>query len=141
MSDTKDIHDYPGEKVDVHWDRRLCIHVGECGRAANELFVGGRDPWCLPDTVDLASAVEVVERCPTGALTYTRKDGAREAKRVENTVWVANNGPLYLSGELAIDGAADDMAGVAHRARRQRTCEPTAPWRPTPMSPPVDVSG
>lgn len=116
MSDSKNIHDYPGEKVDVHWDRRLCIHVGECGRAANELFVGGRDPWCQPDTVDPASAVEVVERCPTGALTYSRKDGVEEAKRAENTVLVANNGPLYLSGDLAIDGAADDMAGVPHRA-------------------------
>ena len=29
---------YPGEQVDVTWDGRLCIHVGECGRAAGELF-------------------------------------------------------------------------------------------------------
>ena len=40
---------YPGAKSDVHWDGRLCIHIGECGRASNDLFVGGRQPWCQPD--------------------------------------------------------------------------------------------
>ena len=29
---------------------------------------------------------------------------------------VANHGPLYLRGELAIDGAAEDMPGVRFRA-------------------------
>jgi len=48
----KKIFDYPGATADVHWDGRLCIHIGECGRAKNELFVGGRQPWCQPDLVD-----------------------------------------------------------------------------------------
>ncbi|NJK31333.1 MAG: hypothetical protein HC927_02350, partial [Deltaproteobacteria bacterium] len=71
MSDA--IKRYPGEKADVCWDSRLCIHVGECGRAANELFEGGRDPWCRPDLVAIEEVVDVVRRCPTGALTYERK--------------------------------------------------------------------
>jgi CDGSH-type Zn-finger protein/uncharacterized Fe-S cluster protein YjdI len=108
---------YGGEKADVTWDKRLCIHVGECGRAQNEMFVGGRDPWCKPDEVDAETVIDVVERCPTGALAYTRKDdGAAEQAPSQNTVLVANNGPLYLRGELAIDGAADDMPGVRYRA-------------------------
>ena len=24
---------YPGKDADVTWDQRLCIHIGECGRA------------------------------------------------------------------------------------------------------------
>lgn len=108
---------YGGEKLDVSWDKRLCIHVGECGRAANELFVGGRDPWCQPDEVDTEAAIDVVQRCPTGALAYARKDGGEaEQAPAENTVMVAGYGPLYLRGELAIDGAADDMPGVRFRA-------------------------
>jgi uncharacterized Fe-S cluster protein YjdI len=27
----KPIHDFPGSEIDVHWDERLCIHIGECG--------------------------------------------------------------------------------------------------------------
>jgi CDGSH-type Zn-finger protein/uncharacterized Fe-S cluster protein YjdI len=116
MSDKK-LATYGGEEADVQWDGRLCIHVGECGRADNNLFVGGRQPWCQPDRVSAEEVADVVARCPSGALTYTRKDGGPdEAPDAENVVSVMYNGPLYLRGELEVDGAADDMAGVRFRA-------------------------
>jgi len=115
MSDP--IKKYPGKDVDVFWDRRLCIHIGECGRAKGALFQSGRDPWCDPNVVDADNAVDVVLRCPTGALTYTQHDGsAQETAPPKNQVFVSNNGPLYITGDLEIDGAAEDMAGVAFRA-------------------------
>lgn len=118
MTDEKNIYEYPGDQVDVQWDKRLCIHVGECGRAVGDLFVGGRNPWCQPDMATSAQDVaEVCERCPTGALTYIRKDGGpTEVAASTNTVLVANDGPLYFSGDLNIDGAAEDMGGVRYRA-------------------------
>ena len=117
MADEK-VHEYPGEQVDVRWDGRLCIHVGECGRASGELFVGGRQPWCDPDQGGAAAeVVDVVERCPTGALTYIRKDGGSpELAPGRNQVVVTNDGPLYVTGDLSIDGAAEDMPGVRTRA-------------------------
>ncbi len=108
---------YEGDDVDVCWDGRLCIHVGECGRSEGELFVGGRKPWCEPNLVAVDRVTEVIRRCPTGALTAERKDGvATERAPDVNRVVVANHGPLYLTGQLQIDGAADDMAGVKFRA-------------------------
>jgi CDGSH-type Zn-finger protein/uncharacterized Fe-S cluster protein YjdI len=115
MSDSK-ISTYSGADIDVQWDGRLCIHIAECGNAAGDLFVGGRDPWCVPDTTSRADVREVVERCPSGALTYTDKDGTPEAAPSENTVTVAYNGPLFAHGELAIEGAPEDMPGVHFRA-------------------------
>ncbi len=32
---------YGGDRATVSWAGRLCIHVGECGRAKGELFVAG----------------------------------------------------------------------------------------------------
>lgn len=108
---------YTGKDVDVTWDGNLCIHVGECGRANNDLFVMGRQPWCAPDEVSDKDAIEVVQRCPTGALTYKPKSGqAAEAPAAENTVVVANHGPLYVRGDLDIAGAADDQPGLKTRA-------------------------
>ncbi len=116
MSDKK-LATYDGEEADVQWDGRLCIHVGECGRANNNLFVGGRQPWCQPDRVSVEEVADVVARCPSGALTYTRKDGGpEEVAETENVVSVMYNGPLYLRGALEVDGAADDMTGVRFRA-------------------------
>ena len=45
----KNSFEYPGERATVSWDGKLCIHIGECGRATGDLFVGGRKPWCQPD--------------------------------------------------------------------------------------------
>jgi len=117
LGDDKKVYRFEGDELDVDWDGRLCIHVGECTRAHGELFVSGRNPWGEPGRGEPEYVAEVVRRCPTGALTYTRKDGAdAESAQAANKVLVANNGPLYASGELAIDGAPDDMPGVRYRA-------------------------
>lgn len=111
------VHTYEGKDVDVSWDGRLCIHIGECGRSDDAMFVSGRKPWCNPDLVELGQALDVVTRCPTGALSYQRKDGAPgEQAPQHNRVVVANNGPLYLTGDLAISGGGEDQPGVSFRA-------------------------
>ncbi|HSO07911.1 MAG TPA: CDGSH iron-sulfur domain-containing protein [Pelomicrobium sp.] len=116
MSDSP-VYRYSGKAVDVTWDERLCIHMAECGRAKGELFVGGRQPWCQPDLTTLEDVVDVCQRCPSGALVYESKDGrATEAAAAANTVTVAYNGPLFVRGDLAIDGAPADMPGVRFRA-------------------------
>lgn len=106
---------FAGDAAEVTWDGRLCNHVAECGRAENDLFQGGRKPWCQPDLVTIDEVVEVVERCPTGALTYTI-EGTAETPDETNTVVIANNGPLYFRGELEIDGALADAPGLSTRA-------------------------
>jgi CDGSH-type Zn-finger protein/uncharacterized Fe-S cluster protein YjdI len=108
---------YPGEKMDVQWDGSLCIHIGECGRAKGELFVAGRKPWCQPDLAPNEEVEDVIARCPTGALTYHDKTGSKTELPVpENSIHVAYNGPLYVRGDLDIDGAPEDAPGLNFRA-------------------------
>ena len=115
MSDQK-IFKYPGKDIDVFWDERLCIHIGECGQSAGNLFEGGRNPWCVPDNTTEAEVAEVCERCPSGALTYESRTTSAEKASAVNRINVTYNGPLYLSGDLAIEGASDEMDGVKYRA-------------------------
>ncbi|MEM9181104.1 MAG: CDGSH iron-sulfur domain-containing protein [Pseudomonadota bacterium] len=112
------IFEYKGDTQTVTWDRRLCIHIGECGRAKGDLFVGGRDPWCDPSVSDQADIADVVSRCPTGALAVRDQDGNAviEVAPDENEVLIANDGPLYVSGDLSIEGASDDMQSATRRA-------------------------
>ena len=114
---SKGAYDYPGKNATVTWHGRLCIHIGECGRAKGDLFVGGRKPWCQPDLVDDEEVREVVLRCPTGALSYEYADGSKaEEAPVVNTIQVAYNGPLFVSGELDIEAAPGDAPGLKFRA-------------------------
>ena len=108
---------YPGQSAEVTWHSDLCIHIGECGRAKGELFVGGRKPWCEPDLASDEEVQDVVFRCPTGALSVELKGAINpETADPENTIHVAYNGPLFLRGELQIEGAPQDAPGVSYRA-------------------------
>lgn len=113
----KDDYTYPGNKATVSWNRKLCIHIGECGRADGELFVGGRNPWCQPDLASEDETEEVVRRCPSGALSVEFADGSRvEQAPAINSIQIAYNGPLFVSGELRIDDAPADVPGLKFRA-------------------------
>lgn len=114
MNDKK-VFKFAGKEVDVYWDGRLCIHIGECGQSQGELFVGGRDPWCLPDITSSREVCEICERCPSGALTYSDKSGQVEQAPAENKVVVSYNGPLYVSGDLEIIDGPEDMPGIRYR--------------------------
>ncbi len=112
-----DTIEYTGADATVSWEDKLCIHIGECGRAKGELFVGGRQPWCQPDLASDEEVNEVVLRCPTGALSVEFADGSHvEQAPAENTVQVAYNGPLFVRGDLDIDGAPNDVPGLKFRA-------------------------
>jgi len=109
--------EYAGERANVSWHGRYCIHIGECGRATGDLFVGGRKPWCEPDLASDDDVQDVVLRCPTGALSVSYADGSREEQADDdNTVHVAYNGPLFIRGNLDIEGAPEQVPGLKFRA-------------------------
>lgn len=108
---------YRGKNATVSWNGGLCIHIGECGRASGDLFVGGRKPWCEPDLASDDEVRDVILRCPTGALTVDYEDGSHaETADTENTVHVAYNGPLFVRGDLHIENAPGDAPGLRFRA-------------------------
>jgi CDGSH-type Zn-finger protein/uncharacterized Fe-S cluster protein YjdI len=112
----KKVFEFKGQQVNVTWDGRLCIHVGECGQSEGDLFVAGRDPWCIPDKATPEQVVEVCERCPSGALTYSDDTGKVEKATNENRVNITYNGPLYVQGDINIEDSPDDMPGTRFRA-------------------------
>lgn len=116
MSDKK-VFEYPGKEINVTWDGRLCIHIAECGNSEGELFVGGRDPWCQPDLTSIEDTIDVVKRCPSGALAYQCSDGSCEQQPAEeNTVHLVYDGPLFFNGDLDIEAATEDMPSTKFRA-------------------------
>jgi uncharacterized Fe-S cluster protein YjdI len=62
------IHTFAGKNIDVLWDKRLCIHVAECGQADNALFDVVADVKARLSAADLPDAVGCCARRP-GALS------------------------------------------------------------------------
>ncbi|VFS93872.1 Uncharacterized conserved protein [Escherichia coli] len=64
---------YTGEKIDVYFNTAICQHSGNCVRGNGKLFNLKRKPWIMPDEVDVATVVKVIDTCPSGALKYRHK--------------------------------------------------------------------
>lgn len=99
---SKTLH-YSGKKAAVSYDVRRCIHAAECVHGLPEVFDPGRKPWIDPDRAEAEQLLQVIMRCPTGALHLERIDGEQAEPTPErNTAIVERNGPVYLRGDLEI---------------------------------------
>lgn len=101
-------HFVEGTAVDVGFDGKKCIHSRNCVLGHPEVFVpNAPGEWIHPDAAAVETVVQVAENCPSGAITYRRKDGGpAEAPPVVNIVRVRENGPLAIHAEMEIDGGA-----------------------------------
>jgi CDGSH-type Zn-finger protein/uncharacterized Fe-S cluster protein YjdI len=97
--------DYQGKAATVRYDATRCIHAEECVRGAPSVFDPQARPWIQPDHAAVDHLAEVVARCPTGALTLHRPDGALlEPAPARNSASIAARGPIYLRGRISVPG-------------------------------------
>lgn len=94
----------------VDFDGKKCIHARRCVLGLPKVFVpGAKGAWIFPDQASADEVTRVIDTCPSGALTYTRKDdGPEECLPQVNTARLWQNGPVEFRGDLRID---DDEPG------------------------------
>ncbi|MFV0413957.1 MAG: (4Fe-4S)-binding protein [Oscillospiraceae bacterium] len=68
---------YPGSELDIYFNKALCQHSANCVHGDPEVFKVGRVPWVLPLGGHTETIVEVIGRCPAGALKYKLKNSDR----------------------------------------------------------------
>lgn len=95
-----------GETIDIGFDGKRCIHSRNCVLGHPGVFEpNAPGEWLHPDAASAETIAAFAESCPSGALTYRRKDGgAGETSPVVNTVRLRENGPLAVHAELEING-------------------------------------
>lgn len=106
---------YETEELTVLWDSQRCIHTAICLNALPQVFDTRARPWIRPGNASTEEIVHAVERCPTGALRYERKDGPQEIGAEPTTVLPIPNGPLVMRGRLRV--LAADGTTVTEEAR------------------------
>lgn len=107
---------YETDAITVRWDSSRCIHTGNCLQALPRVFDTQRRPWVDVAAADADAVAAAVERCPTGALRYERRDGrAGEVPPRPTTVVPIVDGPLVVTGDL--DVRTPDGEQIAHETR------------------------
>jgi uncharacterized Fe-S cluster protein YjdI/CDGSH-type Zn-finger protein len=111
---------YANDDIEVDWYPERCIHSARCVAGLPDVFDPKRKPW-----VDLKGhsgdeIAAVVQRCPTVALHFRRKDGgAEEPISAETTIVVVPDGPLFVRGDVTL---ADESGAVFRRDTRMALC-------------------
>ena len=102
---------YEGQKIDIHFDGKKCIHSRFCVLRLPQVFRANVEgPWIHPDSADVEELTALAHTCPSGAITYVRKDGKEEAAPPVNNARVWENGPYEVRGDITFAGSAAEHA-------------------------------
>jgi CDGSH-type Zn-finger protein/uncharacterized Fe-S cluster protein YjdI len=104
MSD--EIEEVIGTGATIRFEAKRCIHARHCVLDRPDVFVPNVvGEWIHPDAATPEEVAEIAHNCPSGAITYIRRDGGpQETAPKVNLVNVRENGPLAFHGELSIEG-------------------------------------
>jgi CDGSH-type Zn-finger protein/uncharacterized Fe-S cluster protein YjdI len=100
MATTK-IRLYSGEKLSVKYDLKRCMHAAECvSSGLKNVFDNTKRPWIDPDGSSPERVIDVVERCPSGALHYDFPESQEVPET--NTIRPQPNSALYVRGDVTL---------------------------------------
>lgn len=125
----KNERSYSNNEITVHWKPRECVHAGTCFRELRKVFDPSRRPWIDLSQGETAAIIDIVERCPTDALTYERKvnsgniEGTTSSKpptAAKVNFNIMRNGPILAEGQFTIikdDGSEQEVKSITSFCR------------------------
>ncbi len=121
-----EIEEVAGKDIVIRFDGTRCIHARHCVLTHPDVFVPNVEgAWIHPDAASAEAVAALAHECPSGAITYERRDGgAAEAAPLVNTLRLRENGPLAVNAPLA--GAASGHRATLCRcgaSRRKPNCD------------------
>lgn len=130
----RDNREYSNGEITVYWRPAKCIHATTCYRELIEVFNPRKRPWVNMEGAPTGRIIEIVDKCPTEALTYKWADEAKNlthppksktdkkngsdnklADKVRPvTLQVMRDGPLVVQGSFEVfDSKGDKLKTMA----------------------------
>jgi len=99
------MREYSTDEITVFWDAPKCIHAGECVKGLPQVFDRSKKPWINVRGASAREIMEVIDRCPSGALSYRRA--------------LPHSAEAHSSGEISAQGIDASKAdpGPGHVTR------------------------
>jgi uncharacterized Fe-S cluster protein YjdI len=114
--------EYTNDEITIYWRPAKCVHATTCYRELIDVFNPRKRPWVNPHGATTERIIEIINKCPTDALTYKWNDDKRnqETINLKNekiqaalsfksdtndtpvTVQVMKDGPLVIQGTFKI---------------------------------------
>src|SRR5689334_6110554 len=126
---TRDVEEAVGTGVTIRFEASKCIHSRGCVLGRPDVFVPNvQGEWIHPDAATVEEVAALAHSCPSGAITYLRRDGGpQEAAPVVDIVRVRRDGPPAITpredGPLLVTGNLEVVSGTGRTVER---CTKTA---------------
>ena len=89
---------YKSMKITIHDNRGICAHAGYCTDGLASVFRLNEEPWIHPESDDAEKIIATINKCPSGALSYSLDDVEHRDRDGEAKIFIAPNGPYVVSG-------------------------------------------
>lgn len=93
---------YIGENITILDNRGVCSHDGTCLRELPQVFRKRHIPWINQDGAPAAEIIRVIEKCPSGALSYQLGSRRYQENDSEPALALTVNGPLKVRGGILL---------------------------------------
>jgi len=109
--------DYDGKQITIHDNRGICAHAGYCTDNLSSVFKLGEEPWIDPDGAMTRDIVNTINKCPSGALSYTVDNVEHRDQDRDPMVTVTKDGPYAVTGDIElVDQPLGEGASTEHYA-------------------------
>ena len=96
--------DYRANNITIHDNRHICSHAGHCTDNLAAVFRLREEPWIHPDAASQGEIIKVINRCPSGALSYSIDGREVRDRSSDLMIYVSHNGPYEISGKPVLCG-------------------------------------
>ena len=108
-------NNYEGKEITIHDNRGICSHSGICTDGLRNVFKMEEEPWIDPDGATAQEIIDTVEKCPSGALSYSVDGVEHKGENGKTKIYISKNGPISIKGEVELVGVEfGDEASKEH---------------------------
>lgn len=107
---------YENDDIKVTWNPSKCMHATHCWKQLGDVFQPTKRPWINLEGASSEAIRDQIDKCPSGALSYTWKGETKVTADASVQVQVLPNGPVLLSGNCEIthsDGRVEQVEKTA----------------------------
>jgi CDGSH-type Zn-finger protein len=100
-----EVSSYEGERITIHNNPLICSVARFCHKELESVFNVHSDPWIAPNEDSIENIKTLIEKCPSGALSYSINGQAQPESDREASITIQRNGPFRITGGITFNAA------------------------------------